>query len=331
MSAESIYHYTSIIGLDGILRDQCLRATDYRCLNDAEELNYSAELLAYYFVPTIRDMVFQQHAFVDEEVAKAIDPYRSCGSKLCKFWDKFNNDRDRLLYLESHRLVVKCLFDTLNKVVQHIFITSFCTVPPSTKPELIENGYLSMWRAYGLDGGYMIEFDKLELMNLFKDSVGTNKFTVAGSVAYTLADLENDSELKQSLENIRELVKSFIIHDLEHRPTGGWGKNISPKIDEYIPDILRLICRLKHPGFHEENEFRVVVGMDKNEKVKTITKNGMIVPYIEIFNCKNTGRKLPIKSIMVGPHRDSARRGASLRKVVDADISVKESQIPFLG
>ncbi len=42
---RKLYHYTSLQGLSGILRTNCLWATDYRSLNDSTELQYGTELL----------------------------------------------------------------------------------------------------------------------------------------------------------------------------------------------------------------------------------------------------------------------------------------------
>ena len=40
-----IYHYTSPIGLVGIIEKKCMWATDLRYLNDASEFSYTVDLI----------------------------------------------------------------------------------------------------------------------------------------------------------------------------------------------------------------------------------------------------------------------------------------------
>ena len=42
---EILYHYTSAVGLESILRQRCLRATDTVFLNDWQEVIFAAEPL----------------------------------------------------------------------------------------------------------------------------------------------------------------------------------------------------------------------------------------------------------------------------------------------
>ena len=41
---DVVYHYTDIVGLQGLLETNKIRATDYRYLNDSSELQYTFDL-----------------------------------------------------------------------------------------------------------------------------------------------------------------------------------------------------------------------------------------------------------------------------------------------
>lgn len=76
---------------------------------------------------------------------------------------------------------------------------------------------------------------------------------------------------------------------------------------------LETVPFLKTPRFQEENEYRLVVAATRPSKTSEETRAtipihfregaaGAVVPYIRLFETLDA--KLPIKSIIVGPHRD---------------------------
>ncbi|HFM4801084.1 TPA: hypothetical protein ACG7OB_002564, partial [Escherichia coli] len=98
-------------------------------------------------------------------------------------------------------------------------------------------------------------------------------------------------------------------------------------ISKYIPFF-------KHPSFIEENEFRLVFTpwMQMPDVHFRINNNG-IIPYIIIDNKDN--RKLPIKSITIGPTNDYDFIEAGIKMFLDSrgfsSVEIKSSSIPFRG
>ena len=124
-------------------------------------------------------------------------------------------------------------------------------------------------------------------------------------------------------------------------------KDETPDLKSYQP-FIRCISRYKHYGFSEENEVRVVVlptvldqeileiaSTDgvilKPEKERKFrSKNGQLVPYIELFNSPDI--ELPIEKIIVGPHKEKEARSAALRVMQrNTNIEITCSDIPFIG
>jgi hypothetical protein len=112
-----------------------------------------------------------------------------------------------------------------------------------------------------------------------------------------------------------------------------------------VPAYWYGMCALKHEGFKEENEFRIVAILpDSNnqsqcrrrKEIKFREKDGEMTPYIELFG--QDGVCLPIKRIIVGPHRNKESRVAMVKAMLQNDkrpsvksIEVTSSEIPFKG
>jgi uncharacterized Fe-S radical SAM superfamily protein PflX len=54
---ESIFHYTTAEGLKGILTSQTLWATDFRYLNDTEELSQAKEIFISVVKPIMAEAI----------------------------------------------------------------------------------------------------------------------------------------------------------------------------------------------------------------------------------------------------------------------------------
>ena len=119
------------------------------------------------------------------------------------------------------------------------------------------------------------------------------------------------------------------------------GKKISIRQFWNSPKLLHF---LKHAGFEEELEYRMVgicvrkSKIPKEEKrppkpIKFRQRNNLIVPYIELFA---DATSLPIKSIIVGPCFDQKMQAEALHMVLEkedlkVDVRLSEIPIPFLA
>ncbi|WAC49363.1 hypothetical protein OVA03_05495 [Asticcacaulis sp. SL142] len=104
--------------------------------------------------------------------------------------------------------------------------------------------------------------------------------------------------------------------------------------------------RYKHWAFKDENEVRILIDSKNYDDQKTtpdIRYRGSVtkIPYIPLFESGDTLKleelsrdniTLPIKRIIVGPHKDKHLRAASLKTILrHTDIEVTVSDIPFVG
>lgn len=192
---------------------------------------------------------------------------------------------------------------------RHVYSISFCK----------ESDKLSQWRGYGNKQGICLEFESLELIDLF-DSDGLNVY--GSEVLYTNATntVAMNGELKKFFKS-----SPFISQDMDDHFA------IFASTYMYIGKIIPFF---KDEGFAEEEEYRFVVTPDnKIPNVEyRINENG-IIPYI-ILEPKDK-KKLPIKSVRIGPAKDISFIKEGLRFILESkgygDIPIENSIIPYRG
>ncbi len=296
-----IYHYTDIKGLLGILNDEHLWATHYRCLNDQNELNYGYELM---IKKAQEDLKKKNPALGEEQINAAYE-----------IWLKVHDD--------------------------DFYVSSFCG-HHSNQEYIKEHGLLSMWRGYGENGGFAVVLKTEEFEKFLEEYKKCNKtekpsFTIFNKVKYIPGnDYKKvpeyfEKEFKDVLE-IRDLVVKSLKSENEE------------KFHDYIKSFVTLLCCLKHYGFHEEQEVRIVIVntlLNSTGKVLEVdktplpvefrgNKTGLLVPYIK-FPLNN---KL-IERIIVGPGRNQQNNIKCIEKMCKnkktlKKIDVTSSDIPFI-
>lgn len=122
-------------------------------------------------------------------------------------------------------------------------------------------------------------------------------------------------------------------------------------MDVTFEPVTALSCLHKHRGFREEAEVRIVAipansevfeasqkaGDNRPKKpVHFVRKNGILVPYIELFGTEDSGskRKLPVTRVIVGPHPAKLNRQKAVALMleqyeINAEVTI--SDIPYLG
>lgn len=318
-----LWHYTTALGLHGILTSQQLWATDIRYLNDAEELTgfFDRKLLHLLqegirkgiseALKTTEGLIFVSAAGGPEVLEK-----------------DFSNQ----------------LLDSLRKVTMRleVYVTSFCSTPLASDSE---DGLLSQWRGYGPDGGYAIVFDTQGLDELLVDEQRrySHSFAHWGDVDYfdgdTSATRVGHAEALDWEADIRKTVASIVLN-----------QNLHPTAEALFEPIIGLSTRHKHRGFREESEVRISALTSNDEiirEVRTAGENrekkpvyftprgGLLVPHIALFE-RPTGEaaKLPIRKIIVGPHPEKLKRQKAVEMLLGQlgiDAEVVPSDIPYLG
>ena len=274
---SSVFHYTDSTGLLGILSSKSLFATDYRYLNDVSEGSMIRDLMLPIF---------------EAEIAEIMPKLAEKG--LLRGFYEFHGARGHRLQAEGfYTSLVNSLDDTTPP-----FVLSFCR---HTEEKTIKHGLLSQWRAYAGSAGFAIEFDEPEVVELIRVEHATFAYAMMKSdyVRYKGYDDLFDPNVYRGVagELTRRMFEPRDVSEI----TGRIGVK---EMDTVMLNFASTAPFLKHDGFQEEEEYRIVagrVGKDKIapeaalrvKEIKFRTKEGLIVPYIKLF--EGSSRDLPIK------------------------------------
>lgn len=316
-----LWHYTTASGLYGILNSQQLWATHIHYLNDAEEFSGFFD----------RKLLHLLKEGVQEGIAEASKTPE--GLKLIK---KAGGKA------ELEKNVPQGLLSTLRETTLsfQVYITSFCS--PSSQDSV--DGLLSQWRGYGTDGGYAIVFDTNALNELFNEELRNYFYSYGlwGDVDYFDGVTGTGSAYEETLEweaNVRKAVADYLF------------KTNPNRAEAFFEPIFSLAMRHKHRGFREESEVRFSAVTSMNDRlpdgvrdvgdnrpkkvVHFIQRGGILVPYISLFERPNGEKaRLPIQTIVVGPHPEKLKRKKAIEKLLDQleiEAKVVTSDIPYLG
>ena len=307
----SIFHYTDSAGLLGILQSQCLFATDYRYLNDLSEGTMARDLLVSVFEAELKQVT-------PKLVAK-------------RLLDKRIFDDDKLIRLQAES-TYDALVKSLNRSTP-TFVLSFCR---HEKPKAIEHGLLSQWRAYTGSAGFAIEFDDLELDKLIKVENSTFAYAIMKSEDVRYKDYETLFDLKKYAGVASEIIR------LAFEPRDVSAITGKIEIDPVVADFALNAFYAKNYAFEEEQEYRIVgarvrkdkirAGATRREKeIKFRAKGGLVVPYVVFL--KRPKRRLPITSIIVGPHPYQEKQADAVMLALQsspfAKAKVRLSNIPL--
>lgn len=311
---RTLYHYTNWQGLIGILESQSLWATHYKFQNDHSEID-----------------LFIKRKFPELLYPRTLKKYQealSCNVEVRENFAKSGRVLEDVARYDT-QVQIDALFENLHG---QIYTTSFCGEDEDAY--INSHGLLSQWRGYGKDGGFAIVFDTAGIAKLMQEEAQRFSYGYASicDLIYSHDTEKFEKELAQSIENIISFYSSVI--DNMILPNSS---NIEEH-DSYTP-FLNCISRYKHRGFSEENEVRLVFHVLSKSYLKEETRlkknilyrdrNNEKIPYLEIFRGKQV---LPIKKIIVGPHKEKETRAAFLKtKLISSDIEIIISDIPYVG
>ncbi|NTX58810.1 DUF2971 domain-containing protein [Myxococcus sp. CA039A] len=229
------------------------------------------------------------------------------------------------LELKNTRLSASLLQTTERKIGTFLtsnfapFITCFCA----------SGDLLSQWRGYGsLGGGFAIGFSPNELEARVKTK---DRPAILAKVIY---DIEHQkSYISRAIDSFCALADSWEV--------AGW-KAESDELIEAADIGLRTALidaffRFKHPGFAEENEWRLIVFEKMDHPALSFRSAGpRIIPYFCINMCRITTppESLPITRIVCGPtvNQELTKQALALRLAQDPglrDVKVEASLVPF--
>lgn len=313
---EEVFHYTTSSGLQGIVSSKTLWASHTHFLNDEEEgIGFFKRIL-----PMILKPEFTKYVARSEDLSARVQAADRLGVDLFDHWlekiiDAFRKAQER---------------------AQDRYVTSFSTTEDKW---ISQNGLLSQWRGYGLDGGYAIVFDAKELVELLNNEgeMYYEERWVWDDVQYYMADLPRvqGDEVLEHFECVRKAAHDY------------WTTADIEKAYPAFESIELLSAFCKHRGFEEEQEVRIVVsepsvemGPDPEKandkpyrKAHSYFRNGVTVPCIHLFEDQKL-KTLPIRRIIVGPHPDKLGRKKAVEILlrnhhIDAEVLVSDT--PFRG
>jgi len=314
----SIFHYTNARGLLGILSSRSLFATDSRFLNDSTETS-----------------IIRQHVMpIFEAEVAAITP---------KFVQKGWISRDFIKEygMRGQKLQAEEMYHALTRATGNIspwFVCSFCRHKRGS--EEFEHGLLSQWRGYAESDGFAIEFDEVKLDKLIHRE--QNAHAYGGFRTRDVHYRDDEHKATVSRAEYRRAGSEIIRQIFECRGIDVSGVTGKRDIKDVINEFAATAPFLKHWGFHEEQEYRVMMTcflpneIAKEEKrsakpIKFRMRSALLVPYIELF--ESFQEPLPIKAIIVGPHPNQHRQAEAVwmaLKVNDMRAAeIRLSAIPY--
>jgi hypothetical protein len=234
------------------------------------------------------------------------------------------------LCIQQAEALVNAYYKTTEQVVVP-FICSFCSHEDDEEAKV--DGLLSQWRGYGPDGGFAVEFETSAIEQLMgRDSDSHNGYYMT-DVIYGETSRDFDV-LKEDITTVTDVAFRMLLSNMGLEEE-------EPDIEHSYFPFMRCATRLKHSGFREEQEIRIVHirGVDPSvsdgrrpfKPFDFRSHRGSCVPYVRLFS--HAELKLPIKRIVVGPHPRSDLRHKSLElfiKQAGIDAEVQVSAIPYL-
>jgi len=173
---------------------------------------------------------------------------------------------------------VKKVLGVVHRVIELIgkelefYLACFCT----------ESDLLGQWRGYGSSKGrYCIGFE-------------TERLYLAKPKS-TLTRVLYDGERQKSsvAKDISRAVDMIAEIASDGDPSDDFAKRVSGVLAE---KLVRDLCSFKHPGFHEEREWRMVHRLEDLLAVEFEPVGGVIKPFIEL----SWESEIPIREVIVG-------------------------------
>jgi hypothetical protein len=319
---DVLYHYTTMNGFRGIVDTQTLWATHYKHLNDSSELSRLTAILPDFLVPTVKRVIKEFRA----EGISVKQAIHEAGSR---------HELARHEAIALSNLFFEAAFTPINDSKLPMFepfITSFCSHLEDDEYTR-DNGLLSMWRSYGSDGGVALVMDAAILENCLarENNEYDHSFLSIGDVVY-----EGDSDAFRS--EFGDLIKEVQKKTYSHL------KGENANFGGILGPFLSSVARLKHQAFKEEREVRIITmpwneriqGHERSKDAKLKSelcrpgKNGTI-RFLALFDCEQVPR-LPIRKIIVGPHREQLERYEEIIRVTRhlEHIDVTCSETPLV-
>lgn len=296
---STLYHYTSAEGLKGIIENKAIRFSDYRFLNDIDELEYGKD-------------VFSQ---VLSELETEMSEY---SNYISQWKEELNSiENGRLKYLrpvsQSENGGINCI--QCESENYHYYLLSLTTLSDNK----------DMWNMYsGTNPGYRIKINGNELMKYFysiRDSFMSKGF---------LFSSEHRMQVFYG-EDAHNFIKQALLYEFS---TENISITQSGSIFKYIAFVKDEAFRSEN---EYRLGFCFVDAMDNseinkdNDKKVFVNKNGVLYPYMEFQNFP-FGKI--VEEIMISPYNKSELAEIGLKEFLKENklghIKVEKSRIKII-
>lgn len=184
---------------------------------------------------------------------------------------------------------------------------------------------LGQWRGYGGDAcSFAIELDVRRLMEGLALRGGN---TMPMRVRYD--EEEHREALTMLLDSWEESMRS--IWGKAEEEVDGWLKSFGLG---YAQLASLMHAMVKHRSFHSEKEYRIYTELQhkEHEKLKFTAKRTLLARHIPVAFGKN--KKLPVRSVMVGPGGAQEASRVSVGDLLKAhqygdDVPIELSKVPY--
>ena len=308
-----LHHYTARSGLEGIVRSNTLWATRYRDLNDSEEIVHLKLPLAQALAPRFDTIIERRNP-----PSQLRELYDSTGGST-----KLAKDLVDSLYGAT--------FEGIGFTALEAFVVSFCT-HANDQPYEQENGLLSQWRGYSGQDGYCLLFDTPSLCAHLGREFDSRywAYLQMDAVRYAIDGVALDTHFP----NLGAVAANSLQEFFDGVPVPELG----------VVDFLTGATLLKHQGFREEREVRIVAipgtaELREQALIEQPDFRDLALPeirkrpdgvrhYIPLF--EGSDARLPIERIIVGPSRRQADNAAFARELLGPSVPIVCSVTPWV-
>ena len=309
---DELYHYTNAGGLHGILEHNALWATHAAYLNDSQEFTFGMQLLLAELEASEKPPPQPPKAASDLTIADvlvAVLPWLLSKALRLHF-------QQRTEFLRQNA-------------------GPFVTCLSAARDQL------SQWRGYGTGGGYAVRFDPhalRESLVRYRPQVQTPPEEIFGVPILERRLIKMAYETSAQIGRVQEQVTQFTntfagMLSTENLATDSVPQRVQDlvrtELNPLLTAALGLATRLKHPGFKEEDEYRIVTFSPP----EFFSPNDLgLIPRVNIAFDPQC-----IKEVLIGPGQHMDTRESSVRAYLQrhqgryAGVEVIRSETPFTG
>jgi hypothetical protein len=293
---ETIYHYTSADGLKSIIENKTIRFSDYRFLNDIDELEYGKNVFRQVLdelkneTPQYSEYILQwedELKVIEKGKIKYLKPVSSAG-----------NEAVNCVLCESENF--------------HYYILSLTTLSDNK----------DMWNMYsGNNPGYRLKINGNELMKYFYD---IRDIYLKKGIFFSF---EHRMQVNYG-DNAKQFIKEVLLNEFKMKNPSINQHGFIFRLYAFVKDEAFRNENEYRLGFCFVDEMDNSEINKENAKKVFMNKNGVLYPYMEF---QNFPFDKIVEDIMISPYNKSELAEIGLKELLNANklnhIPIRKSEI----